>query len=277
MTAFVIDIRRDRLSVGSDTCGYLVGEQIKPVGFVSKVAAIPHLRAVLFGRGITAIGYRAAFDVMVSPQHQTLEAAAAALPGILRQITETYADEQGIDDHRELQVFEAVFGGYSLRDKRAKLWTYYNYRDNYEVEEFPEGAVGTVIMPVLPPEFALPPEAARLPLDKRMIAGMHAAKRYFDSNGAAIVGGEINVTEATAAGVACRTIGRFADYAQTATASAAVAARYLRGEDDIDVRDGMVAVGDMVTADGSGAASGASRAERRRQEKLARKAGKRAA
>ncbi len=276
MTAFVIDIRRDKLSVAADTCGYLVGEVIKPVGFVSKVLAIPHLRAVLFGRGITAIGYRVGFDLMVSPQLQTIEAAAEALPGMLRRITEQYADEQGIEDHREIQIFEAAFGGYSERDKRAKLWTMYNYNGEYQPEEFPEGAYGTVVMPVLPAEFALPPAAAALPLDKRMVAGMQAAKRYFEANGAAIVGGEVQITEATAAGVACRTVARFPDYAETANASAAVAARFLRGEDDIDVRDGLVAVADCITADG-GAAPVGNRADRRRAEKLARQAGKRAA
>lgn len=272
MTAFVIDIRRERLAVAADTCGYVVGEVVKPLGFTSKVVSIPHLRAVLFGRGITAIGHRAGFDLMLSPTVHTIEEAAEALPAMLRVVTEEHAEANGIADHRELQVFEAVFGGYSERDRRVKLWTFYNYRDDYAPEEFPEGAIGTVIMPVLPPEFALPPAAAALPLDKRLIAGMQAAKRYFLANCAAIVGGEIQVTEANAAGVACRTVARFADYEETAKASAAVAARILRGDDMPDVRDGLVAVDDLVTAGG-----GASRAERRRAEKMARKAGRRAA
>jgi hypothetical protein len=283
MTAFCIDIRRDRLAVAGDTMGYLVAEELKPLGFMSKVLAIPHLRAVLFGRGITAIGYRVGFDLMVSPQYQTLEAAADALPAMLRGVTEAYADENGIDDYRDHQIFEAVFAGYSLRDKRTKLWAMHNYNTEYEhAEVLPEGVYGTTIMPVLPPEFALSPDAARLPLEKRLIAGMQAARRYCQSGRTpqkAIIGGEIQITEVTADGVGCRTVARFPDYEQTAHASAAVASRVLRGDEEVDVRDGLVAVGDMVTA-GGGAASGGgmSRQQRRAAEKAARKAaGRRAA
>lgn len=296
MTAFMVDIRQDRLTIASDTCGYIVGAQVKPVGFASKVIAIPHLRAVLFGRGITWIGYRAAVDLMVSPQHQTIEAAAAALPAMLREITERYAAESGIEDHRELQIFEALFGGYSLRDRRAKLWGFYNYRDDYAPEEVPAGLHGTLALPPLPPEFK-PPELDKLPLERRLIAGMQAQKRFAaalvtrplrdgSTNPAAgcgksIIGGEIIVTEATAAGVTSRSVARFADYDETAHASAAVAARVLRGDEIVDVRDGLVHVDAMIPPAGgeaaAAAASGASRAERRRAEKLARKAARRAA
>ena len=97
MTALAIDIRRERLAVGSDTAGYLIADEIAPLYYVSKVLAMPYLRAVLFGCGITAIGYKAAFDLMVSPQLLTIEAAAEALPDMLHRITEQYAAEMGIN------------------------------------------------------------------------------------------------------------------------------------------------------------------------------------
>jgi hypothetical protein len=85
----------------------------------------------------------------------------------------------------------------------------------------------------------------------------------------AIIGGEMQLTAVDPAGISCRTIGKFPDFEQTYHAAAAVTARLLRGDAVVDVRDGLVAVEEIVTA------PGASRAERRRAEKLDRKAAKR--
>jgi hypothetical protein len=179
LTGFVIDLRKDRLTVGSDTCSYVVGATIRPAGFTSKVIQLPHLRAVLFGRGIIEIGLRGAYALMLSPEVCTIADAAEVLPLRLREITAEYAEGTGIEDHRAVHIFEAVLAGYDAAQERMRLMTLYNYEgeDGYRVDEFPPGAYGFVTMPVLPPEFALGAEVMRLPLDKRMIAGCRRARR----------------------------------------------------------------------------------------------------
>src|SRR5712671_2617217 len=105
-----------------------------------------------------------------------------------------------------------------------RLLTLYNYQ-NYEPEEAAPGRFGTMIMPVLPPEFA---PANGGSLEKRLIGGLHAARRYVEAHpertgGMSLLGGEIEMTEVTAGGINIRTIGRFADYEETHHAAAAVA------------------------------------------------------
>jgi hypothetical protein len=102
MTAFVIDYRADKLAIGSDTLGYVVGADVAPVGFISKVFVLPRFKAVLFGRGICSICLKAGFELMIGAHIRTFDDAAAALPALLRQVTEDYAAEQEIDDHRSL-------------------------------------------------------------------------------------------------------------------------------------------------------------------------------
>jgi hypothetical protein len=251
MTAYVLDLRRDRLTIGSDTCAYVVAEAVRPLGFTSKVTPIPHLRAALCGRGILAIGYEAAMTLNLSAELQTFSQAAAALPDILRRVTSRYAAHVGIGDHRDTQIFEAIFCGWDAEQQRMRLLTFYNYQgdDGYgNGEDFPPGAYGAVVMPVLPPDFALPPEAAKLSTTLRIRAGMEAARRYFLDNGAAIVGGELVTTEITPQGITQQIIGQFEDFAQTRVAAGAVAARYLRGDATADVRDGLAAADDLQTA-----------------------------
>lgn len=287
MTAFVIDLRADKLVIGADTLGYAVCGNIAPLGFVNKVYAIPRLKAVLFGRGILEIGCKAAFDLMLSPHVKSFAEAVDGLPAILTQATGDYAERMEIEDAGSTQIFEACFGGWDAKARRIRLMTLYNYQD-YQPEELPAGVAGTMTMPVLPPEFQ--PGVAGVPLDKRLIEGLHACRRYYEAHpertgGLSLVGGEIEKTEITRDGIAIRTIGRFSDYEQTRNAGAAVVARYLRGQMDLDVREGLVRAGEMIVADGNAEpsaavadlASGASRAERRRAEKEARRAARRAA
>ena len=297
MTAFVIDLRSDKISIGSDTLGYIVGvdapASVAPIGFLSKVYTFPWIRAALFGRGMTAIGARAAAAMYTSPRIRSFADAMGSLPLILRQTTNNYSDEYDIDDPISVQLFEAFFCGYDAEARRMRVASLYNYRgeDGYELEELPPGTVGTMPVPQLPPEFA--PAVNGLSLDKRLITGLHACRAYAEAHpertgGAALVGGEIEMTEITAAGINVRTIGRFADYEQARNAGAAVLDRFARGDLAADVRDGLVRTDDMMVAGDAAPAPeapaevvaiapGATRAERRRAEKLARQAGARAA
>ena len=239
MTAFIIDLKSDKLSIGSDTLGYLVGVEgpanVAPVGFISKVYTFPWLRAALFGRGITVIGARAAAEIFTSPRLRTFGDAINALPMILRRVTNAYSDDEDIDDPIKVQLFEAVFCGYDAEARRMRVASLYNYNgeNGYEPEELPPGTSGTMTMPVLPPEFA--PVVNGLGLDKRLVSGLHACRAYAEAHpertgGAALVGGEIEMTEITPAGITVRTIGRFHDYDQIKHAGAAVLARFARGD-----------------------------------------------
>ena len=260
MTAFVIDLRADKLSIASDTLGYIVGvdgpAKVAPVGLVSKVYTFPWLRAALFGRRITAIGARTAAALYTSPQTRRFADAMGALPLILRRTTNAYSDEFDIDDPFEVQLLRGRIlrlgcrGAADARGGDQQLWR----RIGYDREELPAGMVGTFTVPQLPPEFA-GQELKGLPLDRRLVEGLHRCKAWVEDNpernkGVAIVGGEIERTEITPDGISVRTIGRFADYEQV-HAGAAVLARFARGDLDADVRDGLARVDEMVTAGGA--------------------------
>lgn len=279
MTAFFVDFRRDRIAIGSDTIGYSVGAETAPMGFVSKVTLLPRLRAAIFGRGITAIGLRAAFVLMLSPHAHRFGEAAEMLPDVLREATEEWAAEAGIDDHRDAQAYEAFFAGFDPEQGRCRLLAAYNYND-FSIEEMPATASGAAVLPALPPEFV--PNLAGMSIERQAIAGLQAARQYIESDQersrGVIIGGEVELTEITERGISTAVVGTLPGYSQLRHASAAVAARYLRGELDVDVRDGLTGKGDLRVAGGPpGAAPGASRAERRRAEKAARKAARRAA
>jgi hypothetical protein len=122
-------------------------------------------------------------------------------------------------------------------------------------------------------------------IDQQLVAIMLAEQEQFRTHreemGGARLGGEIQAWTVTPEGISPRVIYRFPDYEATLHAGAAVAQRIIRGDEVVDVAAGLVPVGEMRAAgdDARGAASaqGVTRAERRRQERAARKAARRAA
>jgi hypothetical protein len=275
MTAFAIDFRRDRLTVAGDTLGYTPDRrEVKPLGYVSKILPIPHLKAVLLSRGMLAITAHAATQIMLSPTLFTLEAAAAALPGILSRVTDEYAAAVEMDDWRSLGLLEVVFGGWSEVEGRMRLWSLDSYA-GYEARADSGEQFGLLPFPRLPKPFM--PVIDGDPADSDLVDIIQAAGRYFaepaSGMAGARVGGEVLAIEITPGGMSQRTLHRFADYQETLHAAAAVVSRIERGDMHVDVAASLVPVHEAA-ADAS--SRGLTRAQRRRAEALARK-GRRAA
>jgi hypothetical protein len=276
MTAFVVSRETRRLLVASDTLAYSIDQtDPKPLGFVAKAIPIPHLRAVLCSRGALAIGAWAAAELTVTPGVATYRDAIEALRDILIRVTARYAEEQGIADPDALMLYEALFCGWNEATGRGEVTAFRNFEGFTPVPD--DGRRGLSAIPDLPAAY-VPKSLAGAPIERQLVGLMQAMRRYFSEHPEvvpALIGGEIIVTEITAQAVQSRIIHRFEDFEQCRHAAAAVWGRINRGDLTIDVGDGVCRVDDAIEA--PDAVPGASRAERRRAEKLARKASKRAA
>ena len=120
MTAFAYEIRPGRLVVASDTMAYVPNGG--PLCFIDKVIPLPRFHAVLFMRGMHAIGVAAAGALATAPALLDIEDAAAALPEILRRLTAEYCGGVGIDDPASALLVNLMFAGWSESDRRMKLW-----------------------------------------------------------------------------------------------------------------------------------------------------------
>ena len=232
MTAIAILFERNRMMIAADTLGYAPDRKsVRPLGFISKVMIIPHLRGVLFSRGMFQVTVESAASLLLSPQLATIEAAADALPEILIGHTEKYAARQGISDWPRLGLLELVFAGWSETENRMKLWQYIS-SDLFRPREDEEGHYGSLSFPRLPPKYAV--VAADLSESDRLVAMVKAIDQYFTDepgiNCGQRVGGEIIVTDIVPSGIATRRLYRFADYEQTQHAAAATVARIGRGD-----------------------------------------------
>jgi hypothetical protein len=201
-----------------------------------------------------------------------------------------YGAEHDIADPQDYALAEVAFCGYSEAERRMRLF-YFNNSDNYESQDDGGQYYGAVLPMSILPEDVMPKLAG--PVDAQLKAVMLAAQKFFvdrpDLMGGARMGGHVMVTAVTPLGISSRVIHEFADFKATRNAAAAIAARLLRGDEVVSVADGLTAAGDMQRADelpipGAEAAAnaaapalGATRAERRRAEKAAKKAGRRAA
>ena len=121
MTSYALGYSRKKVVVASDTLAYVPDiREVKPLGFVSKVLAIPHLNAVLFSRGQYEICVRAWAALMIPPTAKSVEDAAAALPEMLRSISIAYCDEHDIGDYRDVCLLELAFIGFSPAKGRIR-------------------------------------------------------------------------------------------------------------------------------------------------------------
>jgi len=289
MTAFAIKFERSSVTIASDTLAYVPRRgEARPLGFISKVIGLPQLRAVLFSRGQYEILVRVAAAAMLSPQTLGIEDLADALPAMLRIETDAYAEAHDIDDWRGVNLCEVVLAGWSEAGERMRMWCLNNYED-YTAQDDGGRFYGQLMtMPRLS-------DAQLRGIDKQptiaaLVAAMKVERQVFADNpdlmGGMILGGEILATEITPAGVSQRVVHRFEDFEATRHAAAAVAGRILRGDDVPAVADGLRRLDECSGLDDLPNASapstppvitGTSRQQRRAAEKLARKAGRRAA
>ncbi len=244
MTAFAIDLRRDRLTIASDTLAYTLDpDQARPVGFIRKVYPLHRLKAVVFGRGSLALTV-AAWTRLLTEAHATIEAAAEALPGILDQLSREFAAQHRLGDYRDRMLLAFVLGGWSDQAGRIRAWYYYSHQAYRPFED--GGNTGFYPVPDLPAERT--PDTRGMSEDERLVATIQAIGGAMQDNpetmAAAVVGGEVVAITVTRDGLSERMLYRFPTYDQHAVASAAVRARIMRGEHVIDVAGGIAKVTD---------------------------------
>jgi hypothetical protein len=242
MTAFALDFRRDRATVQCDTLAYIPHRtEVIPLGFSSKVIALPHLNAVLFGRGQMEIIVRVACELLLRPDTiGTLEKAAKRLPDKLANCTDGYAKQHGFQAEGA-GVLECILLGYSKTEKRMRFWQYLSTED-YEPQDDAGQFYGVLSMPRLP----VMPKLPANPSAKELSRVIHACGKYFaahpDINCGMRLGGEIVQHVITPAGISSKIIHRFADYEEMRVASAAICNRIEDGRMDVTnaVADGLV-------------------------------------
>lgn len=288
MTAYALHFRPGEVVIASDTLIYsALGE---PMSFRDKVLPLPRLKAAFFSRGADTIGINAIATVALRYDLVTLEDVAAALPDILREVTERMADEAGIVDPDQLLLFEGRLLGWSAAENKFALWFFNNYEgyapkrmSDQEIRAVIGGASGFMVSPPLPPQEQLPLRGVTP--ERGLLALMQAHRRRGETiEGCAKIGGEVIFTTLTPAGVSTRTVHRFADYDSDAHAGAAVTARMDRGERPIDLNQAITHVADAVdgrqltatpAAEGGATVANLSRQQRRQLEREQRRAKRR--
>lgn len=270
MTAYVVFSLPGEVQIASDTLIYTAGND--PLTFRDKVHPLPVFRAAFFSRGIDAIGISGLATIALRYDLRTFDDIADAMPAVLSEVTNRMAAEHQIEDPASLMMFEGFLVGWSQAAKEMQLFEYMNY-NGYRRQQQPLG--GWSAAPQLEPEYQ--PDISKLSTEQGMIAIMEAHRRAFRArlgDDAPLIGGDIVLTTVNARGAASRVIGRFADAKMQGHAAAAVAARVVRGDYEIDINAALTRTEDGIRIGGNGPMS---RAERRRAEKLARKAARRVA
>lgn len=283
MTGFVIDLLQKQLTVATDTMCY-VGADSRPLGFVAKILPLPTVQGVMFGRGQTDIALETFGILLRQYDLESIEEAAERLPEILRGATERYADDQGIEDHREFAMFGCCLAGVSKRDGKAKIWEFENVQD-FEPRG-PRTGPAVITLPALPQRY-VPPGVKTMTQDRALVAIMRAMRNYFAETPDArtALGGEIVAWTVAAAGMSYKALHRFEDFEETRRVAAVVRERVSNGDFEpvietlarADQLRGPAANDALVdaTAVATAEAAPTGRAERRRLAQLARKEAKR--
>ncbi len=253
MTAFAHDYRRDRITVCADTLGYVPDRrEVRPLGFLCKVFSLPHLRAVVYGRGQMWLVAQAVAALQLDSDCVEIEDAAALLPGKLRKLTAQYAQLVGWQGNiAEIHALELTLAGYSQAEGRMRLWQFASYENYKPHNENDSDYGGPYPWPILPVQYR-PRQDPSQPLEKRMIGVIQAIDRYFVAepgiNHGQRVGGEITLTEVTPDAITSRVVFRFPNYEQVRHAAAAVSARMQRGQIDgaAAVRKGLISADEAV-------------------------------
>jgi hypothetical protein len=275
MTAFALEMTRDRFTVCADSLGYTINGGKPLTVAMQKVIPLPALRAVIYSRGMFQITVHVAAELMMRYDIQDIEHAAEILPELLSTATERVCALHDIEtDPAELMMLEFTLAGWSERDRRVKWWDFNNYEGYAASEPLVTDTRRIWGSPSLPAEYK-PTVPAGMAPERQLVEVMKAQRRHFAENPAmagAIIGGEVHATTVTEAGISHRVLYRFPDYAAMKTACAAVAARLYRGDDPeaLDIEAGMTPVADGVDPAAEGETA-IDRAERRRAERAAKR------
>jgi hypothetical protein len=215
MTALAVDYRADRVSIAADSLCYL--DTAEPVGSVTKVYQIPHLRAVFFGCGKMVLMVRALTNLMLRPELTTIEQAAEALPDILRRVTEAYIDRNDLDDDDDKLKFMTfcAIAGWSDAEQRMRLIAFRSDQDYRQLLEADRAYGGPYSWQPLDPAY-MPLDRAADTLDQKLAGVIKGMARFCEDHPDVVqnhrMGGQITVTEVTQDEIAYRVIDKFDDY-----------------------------------------------------------------
>jgi hypothetical protein len=221
LTGFFIDLTKpdERVLIAADTLMYTVADRHAPIATANKVIPFDHIPGALFGAGMHEIVLRAAAGLLQGPEIVTSEDVIAALPAILRSVTEEFCVERSIEDPASLMLLEAVWIGLDANSGKFEMTTFPNHENNYEPKR---GFTGLIGLPNIPPAYVPPGFGAITSPEVRALAAMRAIRRFTQDHGAMLgmppIGGEIMLTEITSEGVSDRVIGAFDDLAGTEAA-----------------------------------------------------------
>jgi hypothetical protein len=149
---------------------------------------------------------------MLSPIIFSIEDAAGALPGILRELTRLHAEENDLGDPAGLRLLECTLAGWSEAEDRMRLWQFLSAEDYSPHDEFDAHYGGPYPIPPLNSSF-FPLDRAADTLETKLIGILHAHDRFCAEHpeiaGGVRLGGEIALTTVTEHGISHRIIGCF--------------------------------------------------------------------
>jgi hypothetical protein len=296
MTAYFVDLTapKQRALIASDSLGYTVtGDRHRPLGFVDKIIACPARRGALIGAGIYDIHVAAGAALMGRPELMSFEDVIEALPGILRVETERLANERAIDTNG-LMLFAGGWVGWNDADGKFELVVFESHKDDYAPQR---GAKGLIGIPNVPPAYVPPGFNQIADPAVRAMAGLRSIDRFLRDHaadfGMAPIGGEIVLSELRPDGIATRVVGRLDGfetlgeeiaetwndvYAGNGDFSGVDLVNRTAGQEGALRKFEAIARRTAPAGDPTAPPIGElSRQQRRHAEKMARKAGKRAA
>jgi hypothetical protein len=248
LTAYAVYLARERVVVASDTAAFLPDRRApRLLGHITKVLPLAHLRAAIFGRGMQMIITGAAGLVALSPNLDTIEKVAGAMPEALERATARYCLDAGIENHAAYGLVEACLAGWSETERRMRMWCWCN-TEGWQPRDDDNGAqYGLVAMPRLP-DTEMPPR--RGSLDAQLVAVMKAERQFFEANAdwGVMVGGEVQAWDITRDGLRQRVIHRFPDYGRPHD-GADLLKRIMTGEEPFNLADQLFPTSEMRRTD----------------------------
>jgi hypothetical protein len=244
VTAFAVYLARERCVVAGDTAVFLPGKPPRLVGYTSKVYPLAHVRAAVFGRGQQRIITGAAGLVALCPRLDTIEKVAEGLPDLLRLATQHYCREIGLaGDPAGFGLVEAYLAGWSVAQRRMRLWQFQNIEDFAPRDDEAGRHYGLLALPRLPDE-DMPPRGGSL--DAQLAEVMQAEQLFFEAHPewGVLVGGEVQAWNLTRDELRQRVIHRFPDYGRPHD-GADLLKRIMTGEEPYSVAEHLVPAAEM--------------------------------
>jgi hypothetical protein len=241
VTAFAIDLRRERVEIAADTAVFVpttAGDQ-KAIGRTSKIYPVPHLRCLVFGRGFLQVIAEAAFVLGTAPGLETAEDAAAAMPQVLRA-----AAARLPIDSSQYMIAEVQLIGWSAERRGFRWWTWAS-DDDFAGQAYSDAVFGV---------HAIPPVLDGLPrrhgtVAAHLVAVLQAQRRFYAARpdlGFFEIGGDLQLWTLTPDALRMRVVHRM-----PVGIDKQLARRLAAGLDQLDPLAGIPRSSEMVTFEGA--------------------------